>query len=454
MKAFLFTYHYIMLEFLFGLYLFYGMTLWNLHRADRFWLRLILGFACVLTLTGAASWAYLFWGQNALGRSTIYIALFAATIVHVRLCFDEPFLTILFCCSVAYAAQNLCYKLYLTVVCGAELLRFSGGSFPFDVYSRLFHHGFYVAAALVLYWLFLRRAARLAAICRLDRQMLSLSVVVLLITAILCSVEDVYFARLSIGWENQFEHTALFALRQSGNLFSVTCCAIVLLLAWRTIEQRELAQEVEYLQHTIRQSQRQYEISRDTIERINIKCHDIKYQIASLAAQGRPLGPDAVYDLEKAISIYDTRIETHNQLLDVLLTEKSLYCEQNGIQLSCMVDGEKLAFLENSDLYCLFGNVIDNALEAVAAVPQRERRIINLVVKARGCMLLIQQDNYFDGTLTFQNGLPLTTKADTSCHGFGLRSIQMIVHKYDGELTAHVDGDVFHLNILFSLSDR
>lgn len=454
MEAFLFTYHYIMLEFLFGLYLFYGMTLWNLHRADRFWLRLILGFACVLTLTGAASWAYLFWGQNALGRSTIYIALFAATIAHVRLCFDEPFLTILFCCSVAYAAQNLCYKLYLTVVCGAELLRFSGGSFPFDVYSVLFHHGFYVAAALVLYWLFLRRAARLAAICRLDRQMLSLSVVVLLITAILCSVEDVYFARLSTGWENQFEHTALFVLRQSGNLFSVTCCAIVLLLAWRTIEQRELAQEVEYLQHTIRQSQRQYEISRDTIERINIKCHDIKYQIASLAAQGRPLGPDAVYDLEKAISIYDTRIETHNQLLDVLLTEKSLYCEQNGIQLSCMVDGEKLAFLENSDLYCLFGNVIDNALEAVAAVPQRERRIINLVVKARGCMLLIQQDNYFDGTLTFQNGLPLTTKADTSCHGFGLRSIQMIVHKYDGELTAHVDGDVFHLNILFSLSDR
>ena len=161
MEAFLFTYHYIMLEFLFGLYLFYGMTLWNLHRADRFWLRLILGFACVLTLTGAASWAYLFWGQNALGRSTIYIALFAATIAHVRLCFDEPFLTILFCCSVAYAAQNLCYKLYLTVVCGAELLRFSGGSFPFDVYSRLFHHGFYVAAALVLYWLFLRRAARL-----------------------------------------------------------------------------------------------------------------------------------------------------------------------------------------------------------------------------------------------------------------------------------------------------
>ncbi len=454
MSIFLFVYCYIMLEFLFGLYLFYGMALWNLQRADQFWLRLILGFAGVLVLTGAASWLYLFWGQNALGRSAIYIALFTATIAHVRLCFGEPCLTILFCCSVAYAAQNLCYKLYLTLVCTAELLRFSVGSFPLDVYQRLFHHSFYVAAALVLYRLFIHRVARLAASCQLDRQMLSLSIVVLLITAILCSVEDVYFAQLSVGWENRFDHIALFMLRQSGNLFSVTCCIIVLLLAWRTIEQRELAQEVEYLQHTIRQSQRQYEISRDTIERINIKCHDIKYQIASLAAQGHPLGPDAVCDLEKAISIYDTRIETHNQLLDVLLTEKSLYCEQNGIQLSCMVDGEKLDFLESSDLYCLFGNVIDNALEAVAAVPQRERRIISLVVKARGDMLLIQQDNYFDGTLTFQDGLPLTTKADSSCHGFGLRSIRMIVHKYDGELTTHVDGDVFHLNILFGLADR
>lgn len=454
MSGFWFTYCYIMLEFLFGLYLFYGLTLWNLQRAGGFWLRLAGGFAGVLALTGVASWAYQFWGQDALGRSAIYIALFAVTIAHMKLCLDEPFLTVLFGCSVAYAAQNLCYKLYLTVVCAVELARFQGASFPLDVYGKLFHHTFYTLSALAIYALFIRRVVRRSASCRLDRRMLSLSVVVLLVTAILCSVEDVYFARLSTGWENQFELTTHFVLRQSGNLFSVTCCTIVLLLAWRTLEHRELEQEVEYLQHTIRQSQRQYEISRDTIERINIKCHDIKYQLASLAAQGRPLGPDTMSDLEKAISIYDTRIQTHNQLLDVLLTEKSLYCEQHGIQLSCMVDGEKLDFLDNSDLYCLFGNVLDNALEAVAAVPQRERRIINLVVKARGGMLLIQQDNYFDGALTFQDGLPLTTKADNSCHGFGLRSIRMIVHKYDGELTTRVDGDVFHLNILFSRADR
>ena len=158
-------------------------------------------------------------------------------------------------------------------------------------------------------------------------------------------------------------------------------------------------------------------------------------------------------DIQKSVAIYDAKIETGNRLLDVLLTEKSLYCEQNGISLSCMADGEKLSFLEDSDLYCLFGNVLDNALEAVKRLEQKERRVINLSVKARGGMLIIQEENYFDGTITFEDGLPMTTKADKNYHGFGMRSIRMIVHKYKGELNTYTADGVFHLNILFSTGD-
>ena len=159
-------------------------------------------------------------------------------------------------------------------------------------------------------------------------------------------------------------------------------------------------------------------------------------------------------NLQKSISIYDAKIETGNQSLDVLLTEKSLYCEQNGITFSCMADGEKLDFLDGSDLYCLLGNIVDNALEAVKAISEQERRVINLLVKAQGNLLMIQEDNYFDGTLTFRDGLPVTTKEDKNYHGFGMRSIRMIVQKYDGELTTYVDGDVFHLNILFGTNGK
>ena len=87
------------------------------------------------------------------------------------------------------------------------------------------------------------------------------------------------------------------------------------------------------------------------------------------------------------------------------------------------------------------------------AIEERQRRVVNLVVKGRGDMLLIQTDNYFDGERIFLDGLPVTTKADRNYHGFGMRSIKMIVRKYDGELTTQVADGIFHLNILFSVSE-
>ena len=158
-----------------------------------------------------------------------------------------------------------------------------------------------------------------------------------------------------------------------------------------------------------------------------------------------------IHDLNESISIYDSRIETGNQLLNVLLTEKCLYCEQNGILLSCMADGSKLSFIKEEDLYCLFGNIIDNALEAVKAIEEKEKRVVNLVIKAKHDLLIVQEENYFNGELAFRDGLPVTSKADKDYHGFGMRSIRMITRKYEGELSTFVSDNIFHLNIVFPL---
>lgn len=446
-------YQKIILEFLFELYVFYLLTTRRLDRAPGFWPRALGGLAAVLALAWGTAFCYSFVGGTALGRIAVYACLFAATVAHLRLCFDETVPTVLFCASAAYAAQNLCYKLYLIFWCGGEALRwYDGWGVRFDLYYHLVYYAFFALAAGAVYLLFIRGLLRHMSGGRLDYQMLAVAILALSITVVLCSVEDVYFSHLSVGRENRFELWDHYVLRQAGNLFSVMGCAVVLMLTSRTVERRELRQELEYLQHAVHQSELQYEISRDTIDLINVKCHDIRYKLGALAAQGESMRPEAVADLQESISIYDAKVETGNQLLDVLLTEKSLYCEQNGITFSCMADGEKLAFLADGDLYCLFGNIIDNALEAVKAIGERERRVVNLVVKARGDMLVIQSDNYFDGQRAFADGLPVTTKADKSCHGFGMRSIRMIVHKYGGELTAQVADGIFHLNILFGLS--
>lgn len=446
------TYARVMLEFLLELLVFCALMTLRLRRASKFPLRVGAGLIALAAVAFGVTFFYQAFGDTVWGRILVYLALFALVTLCARLAFDEPYPIVLFCCSYAYAAQNLVYKLFLFFWSIGEQWRiYDGWGDNFELFYRLFYYSFFAAAAVAAYFLFIRSLTHRLSYRQLNFRTFAVSVIVLCITVILCSIDDIYFAKLSDYRENRYDNFNYFMLSQTGHAFSVVCCAIVMLLISRTVEQRELQQEVSYLQYEIRQREQQYEISKDTIDLINVKCHDIKYKLESLLRTRGELNAEAVSDLYESIAIYDSKISTGNDLLDVLLTEKSLYCEQNGITFSCLVQGERLSFLDRGDLYCLFGNIIDNALEAVKALPKREQRVINLVVKSKNDLIMVQEENYFGGTLTFRDGLPVTTKSDKHYHGFGTRSIRMIAHKYGGELTTYVTGDVFHLNIIFSI---
>ena len=119
-----------------------------------------------------------------------------------------------------------------------------------------------------------------------------------------------------------------------------------------------------------------------------------------------------------------------------------------------MADGEKLSFMREDDLYCLFGNIIDNAAEAVAHLSDDEKRVINLTCGARGDMALIEEENYYEGDLTFEDGLPQTTKSDKMYHGYGVRSIRLIARRYGGEATMSADGGIFSLKVLLPSGNK
>ena len=69
-------------------------------------------------------------------------------------------------------------------------------------------------------------------------------------------------------------------------------------------------------------------------------------------------------------------------MLDVVLTEKSLLCEAQRIRLNCVADGTCLTAIEPGDLYALFSNLLDQAIDA-AAQQQSDRRMIDLLVCRR-----------------------------------------------------------------------
>ncbi len=228
-------------------------------------------------------------------------------------------------------------------------------------------------------------------------------------------------------------------------LFAVICCLVSLCSALNLFEAGQYRYELDMVEQLDRKRREQYEIQRDTIEAVNIKCHDLKKMINSALGWHNLLSEEELKNLEGQISIYDAIVKTGNEALDLILTEKSLYCEKNDIKLTIMADGNDIGFMSEADIYSLFGNILDNAVEAVVKVPP-ERRAVTLSVKTVGNMLVVHEQNYFAGKIKFVNGTPATSKSDTSQHGYGILSIRRIVEKYGGGLDISAEGEIYTLN--------
>ena len=442
----------IILQFLAELYVFYAFILFRRPRTERFVIKLVGGLAAVAAIAFGVSFFYYFFGSSSWGRMIVYIFLFAVTVAHARLCFNDESGTIVFCCSIAYAAQNMVYKLFLLFWCAGErLYLFDGWGQNFSLYYRLVYYAFFIVAAAVVCFAFIRPQVNRLPQSRINVRLMAIAVFVLFITIILCSLEDVYFAAYSLERENKYAEYGVYVLRQTGNIFSVMCCGAVLALTSQTLVDRELKREVEYLQYTISQGQRQYEMSKDTMDMINIKYHDLKKMIDSRL-------PDVVSkaDLEnvlRGISVYDAVAETGNTSLDVVLTEKKLYCDRHGVRFTYIADGGCLSFMDGVDIYSLFGNILDNAIENVMKAPDPEERDISLDIRRVGDMVSVHSENYCVGDVRIVGGLPVTTKENTDEHGFGTRSIRRIAELYGGDATFAKYGSRFTVDLLIPMPE-
>ncbi len=223
--------------------------------------------------------------------------------------------------------------------------------------------------------------------------------------------------------------------------------ALILVLLYFGLRTNKLNVEKGLAVQLMRRTAQQFEAFKEAVNYVNKKCHDIKYQIRAARQEGG-LNEHAVKEIEEKLSIYESFTDTGCKTLDIILTDKFLTCQANGISFSYMAEAEKLDKMEQSDIYTLFGNMLDNAVEYVARLNERDKRFIRLSVKPVSGALMICQENYFEGELAFSGRLPETTKNDKQWHGFGLRSIQDIVKKYGGRLDIKARDGVFRLEIL------
>lgn len=234
----------------------------------------------------------------------------------------------------------------------------------------------------------------------------------------------------------------------------VDAVGVVMLYAWQMQRMESHSRFALTAADTLLKNQYdQYCLSKESVELVNQKYHDLKHQIAALREESGGFQKEQLDRLENSIKSYDIQFQTGNHVLDIVLTGKSLVCQRQNITLTCVVDGSRLSFMDTMDICALFGNALDNAIEGTGKVQELEKRMIHLSVNVQKSFLLITLENYFGGELRFVDGLPQTTSQDQNYHGFGTKSIRTTAQNYGGTASMTAENGWFQLKVIIPVPD-
>ena len=218
------------------------------------------------------------------------------------------------------------------------------------------------------------------------------------------------------------------------------------------VKEIQMRFEKDTLRNIMDMQYKNYKLSKESIDIVNQKYHDLKHQINLLkSGEDSEKAGEYLEQMEREIKIYETQNKTGNKVLDTILTSKSMHCQRHGIELKFMGEGQLLNFMEDMDISALFGNMLDNAIESVVKIKDRQKRLISLHVIQDKQFIRIRTENYCEENVQFQDGIPITTKKDNRFHGYGMKSMKKIVEKYGGSVMAGKANNWFELKILIPM---
>ena len=354
------------------------------------------------------------------------VVLFFSSLVLMRVCFSCSVWQALFCVTTGYCLEHLSHSLFeLLVLC------FHGTSvFPYSALMQLAVRG--------ICYVLMYRIVRKADLNHVEATGK---------TQVLAALLIVTFAIIISNFAGAEAREGSNLLKGLLCLYSFFLGALGIFVEFYQVYYQRMKSERNILQQLLYQESQQYQREKETANLIHIKYHDLKHQLHILESQ---YGPEHLKDMRRAIDEYDTFFHTGNPALDTILTMKSYACASNGIQFTCMADGTKLNQLSETDVYSLFGNVLDNAIEAVSQL-EPQRRMISMNVMPKNGFLFIHCENYCDEKPEFVNGVPQTTKADKDYHGVGTQSLQMLAERYHGSCSFSSDQAIFKTDIVLPL---
>lgn len=254
----------------------------------------------------------------------------------------------------------------------------------------------------------------------------------ILYTLLFCIVGMVSFFIFRIGYE--FNNTFYNSFATMSAVGMTFCTVLVLYLYEKQAEQSaQLRRREQYERHLKAQVKHLDEILLKQEELRRIK-HDMNNQLVVIQGyfhEGDLVGGEAyVTSLLQNLQTPSSRIKTGNSAVDAILSTKKALAERKGITVDMDVQISDQLPLEPVDVCVIFGNALDNAIEACDRMTQGEKKI-DLVLVQRAGKLFCHLTN--TAPMNPSKDFSVTSKADKENHGFGLMNLKESLEKYDSE---------------------
>lgn len=371
------------------------------------------------------------------GSFVSYLTMYILSVVGIFVCYKVGIWGGLFVSVSAYALQNVTYNFFR--ILKLFLIKDAPKVVPYIVHLTLF------AVLLVIIWFVTKNSKSLIENAdeksKTNRFLLLAGVVLIFTVTFIDTRGGGYIMRGD---------------KRMARVFLQVCIIIigllVVMLQFCALKEKKGKVELDRIKQILHEQKKVYLDNKELFESINIRFHDLKHQ---LLYDGDNMTEERRKQVSETIAVIGLLFDTGNKALDTVLKEKGFRCAKEKITLTCMVDGNNLRFMSESDIYSLFGNAIDNAMAAVSKLPE-EKRFISITENKKGNLLDISIENCYDGKVDFEDGLPKSSR-DLRYHGFGVKSMKMIAEKYGGRLSVCVNDDLFRVDIflpIHPLSDK
>lgn len=197
----------------------------------------------------------------------------------------------------------------------------------------------------------------------------------------------------------------------------------------------------------------------ENIDKLNHQVQDFRHDMKNHIFCIRALLTEQHY--EEAIAYLDdislyiksdfNLLNTGNPIFDALISEKVRYAKQQDITVSLDINIHQKINMKSVDWAIIFGNMLDNALEACRLIPQVEKRKIAIKVAFKKDHLIAEIENTFCHKPIQKNGDFITNKEDSAFHGRGLHNIREAIKKYNGFLNIEFDDATFRVLLMLDV---